>query len=190
MALVAATAAAAAETAGNGALDAYIGCDGFAGGVRAVTLDRRAEDAQTWRELEFGGQKHRISVIDGYRLTYSYARDFPFASLRVERSDSSRYRADREIVTAYFTGMANADAALELSDFSYRGYLVQLLTKKVLGGRTVGAAHILADTDAVIVTIFFYNQFPEHRSFQTLEEFTSLRDAFVRGYIDCVARKK
>jgi hypothetical protein len=178
------------EPTPNSGLDAYIGCDGFAGGVRAVTLDRRAEDAQTWRELEFGGQKHRVSVLDGYRLTYSYTRDYPFASLRVERSESSRYGQDREIVTGYFTGMAKADAELELSEFSYRSHAVQLLTKKALGGRTLGAAHILADSDAVIVTVFFYNQLPEHRSFQTLEEFAGLRDAFIRGYIDCVARKK
>jgi hypothetical protein len=34
------------------------------------------------------------------------------------------------------------------------------------------------------------NQLPENRRFQTYEEFISLRDGFIRGYIECVAKKK
>lgn len=155
-----------------------------------MTLDRRPEGAQPWREVDFGGDNHRVSVVDGYRLTYSYVRDYAFATLRAERSEPARYPQDRETLTAYFVEMAKADPALELSELSQRGFAVQLLTKKALGGRTVGGAQILGDADAVIVTIFFLNQLPEHRSFQTLEEFASLRDAFIRGYIDCIAHKK
>lgn len=155
-----------------------------------MTLDRRPRARNPWREVGFSANTRQVSVIDGYRLTYSYPRNYAFASLRAERSDASRYRQDRDIVSAHFAEMASADPALELAELSYRGFPVQLLTKKELGGRTVASAQILADRDAVIITISFLNQLPEHRSFQTLEEFTSLRDAFIRGYIDCVARKQ
>jgi hypothetical protein len=49
---------------------------------------------------------------------------------------------------------------------------------------------LFSDEDLVIVTIYFLNQLPENRRFQTYEEFISLRDAFIRGYIDCVAQKR
>ena len=184
-------AGAAACHAGNTSkLQAYTHCDGFARGVRGVTLDRHPQTAEPWREVGFAGKSRRVSVIDGYRVTYSYPRTFAFASLRAEQSDPARYAEDRRIVSANFAEMAQADQALDLAEFSHRGLQVQTLTKRRLGGRTLAMTQILADLDAVIVTIFFLNHAPEHRHFQTMEEFIGLRDAFIRGYIECVATKR
>ena len=171
-------------------LRAYIHCDGFAGGVRGVVLDRRPQTAEPWREVGIAGTSRRVSVADGYRVAYSYARTYAFASLRAEQSDPVRYAEDRSIVTANFAEMAKADRALDLAEFSIRGLPVQTLTKRQLAGRTLAMAQILADVDAVIVTIFFLNQAPEHRHFQAMEEFIGLRDAFIRGYIECVMTKR
>lgn len=171
-------------------LQAYVHCDGFAGGVRGVALDRRPQAAEPWREVGIGGTSRRVSVVDGYRVAYSYARTYAFASLRAEQSDAARYAEDRSIVTANFAEMAEADRALDLAEFSIRGLPVQTLTKRQLGGRTLAMAQILADADAVIVTVFFLNQAPEHRHFQAMEEFIGLRDAFIRGYIECVMTKR
>jgi len=171
-------------------LQPYIHCDGFAGGVRGVALDRRPQTAQPWREVGFGGMSARVSVVDGYRVTYSYPRTFRFANLRAERSDPSRYADDKRIVTLSLVEMAKADGNTDLIDFSDQGFSGQTLTKKVLGGTTLGMTQIFSDEDSVIVTIYFMNQVPERRKFQTYEEFISLRDSFVRGYVECVARKK
>lgn len=171
-------------------LQPYIRCDGFPGGVRGVILHRRPQTAEPWREVDFGGRIQRVSVMDGYRVLYSYARTYAFANLKAERSDRSRYIEDKGIVTSNFAEMAKADGSLDLVVFSYRGFSVQTLTKRKLAGRALGMVQILADKDSVIVTIYFLNQIPENRRFQTFEEFISLRDAFIRGYIECVARKR
>jgi len=171
-------------------LQAYLHCDGFAGGVRGVVLDRRPQTAEPWREVGVAGKSQRISVVDGYRVTYSYARTYAFASLRAEQSDPARYAEDRSVVTVNFAEMAKADRTLDLAEFFHRGLPVQTLTKRQLGGRTLAMAQILADVDAVIVTIFFLNHAPEHRHFQAMEEFIGLRDAFIRGYIECVMTKR
>ena len=63
-------------------------------------------------------------MVDGYRVTYTYPKTYSFANLRAERSDPSKYNADKRLVTENF------------------------------------------------------------------EEFISLRDRFVRGYIECVAKKR
>jgi hypothetical protein len=189
--LVSLTVGAATCHAGDASrLQAYIHCDGFAGGVRGVALDRRPQTAEPWREVGFAGKSRRISVIDGYRVTYSYARTHAFASLRADQSDPARYAEDRSIVSVNFAEMAKADRALDLAEFSHRGLPVQTLTKRQLGGRTLAMAQILSDIDAVIVTIFFLNQAPEHRHFQAMEEFIGLRDAFIRGYIECVMTRR
>src|SRR6266705_2650654 len=167
----------------------YIHCDGFAGGVRGVALDRRPQTAEPWREVGFENKSRQVSVLDGYRVAYSYPRTFHFANLKAERSDPSRYAEDKRIVTLNLAGMAKADGNTALADFSDRGFSGQTLGKKELRGTTLAITQIFSDEDAVIVTIYFMNQVPEMRRFQTHEEFIALRDSFIRGYVECVARK-
>jgi len=171
-------------------LQAYVRCDGFAGGVRGVILDRRPQTAEAWREVDLSGKKQRVSVIDGYRVMYSYARTYPFANLKAERSDASRYIEDKGIVALNLVEMAKADVALDLVNFSHGDFSGQALTKRELVGRALGMVQIFSDEDSVIVTVYFLNQAPENRRFQTHEEFVSLRDSFLHGYIECVARKR
>src|SRR5882672_6322624 len=101
----------------------YIHCDGFAGGVRGVALDRRPQTAEPWREVGFGNTSGRMSVVDGYRVAYSYPRTFHFANLKAERSDPSRYAEDKRIVTLNLADMARADGNTALAGFSDRGFL-------------------------------------------------------------------
>lgn len=171
-------------------LSRYIHCDGFAEGVRGTILDRRPPTAEPWREVSFGGKSQRVSVVDGYRVMYSHPRKFPFARLKAERSDPSKYAEDKRIVTLHLMEMEQADGNVELVTFSAQGFSGQTLTKKELAGTTLGMTQIFSDEDSVIVTIFFLNQLPENRKFQTYEEFLALRDGFVRGYLECVAKKQ
>jgi len=168
----------------------YIHCDGFAGGVRGVALDRRPRTAEPWRAVGLGNRSGRVSVVDGYRVAYSYPRTFHFANLRAELSDPSRYAEDKEIVTQNLADMAKADGNTALTEFSDRDFSGQTLAKKDLSGTTLAITQIFSDSDSVIVTIYFMNQVPEMRRFQTLEEFIALRDSFIRGYVECVAKKK
>jgi hypothetical protein len=171
-------------------LQPYIHCDGFAGGVRGVTLDRRPPTAEPWRDVSSGGRTWRVSVMEGYRVMYSYPRTYPFASLKAERSDPSNYSEDKQIVMRSLAELSSADGNTERVDFSKQGLSGQTVTKKELGGSTLGITQIFSDEDAVIVTIFFFNQAPQNRRFQTYGEFISLRDDFVRGYMECVAKKR
>ena len=155
-----------------------------------MALDRRPRAAAPWREVGFGGRIRRVSVAEGYRVTYSYPRTFRFANLNAERSDPSRYAEDKRIVMLDLAEMAQADGDTELVEFSERGFSGQTLAKRKLGGTTLAKTQIFSDEDSVIVTIYFMNQLPENRKFQTYEEFVSLRDGFIRGYIECVAKKK
>src|SRR5712691_6644078 len=171
-------------------LQPYIHCDGFAGGVRGVTLDRRPSTAEPWRDVSSGGRIWRISVVEGYRVMYSYPRTYPFASLKAERSDPSNYGEDKQIVMRSLVELASADGNTERVDFSNQGFSGQTVTKKELGGSTLGITQIFSDEDSVIVTVFFLNHAPQNRRFQTYEEFIALRDDFVRGYIECAASKR
>jgi len=171
-------------------LQPYIHCDGFAGGVRGVTLDRRPPTAEPWRKVSSGGRTWRVSVVEGYRVMYSYPRTYAFANLKAERSDPAKYAEDKQVVMRSLAELASADGNAELADFFNQGFSGQTVTKKELGGSTLGITQIFSDRDLVIVTIFFLNHAPQDRRFQTYAEFISLRDDFVRGYMECVARKR
>jgi len=121
---------------------------------------------------------------------YSYPRTYPFASLKAERSDPAKYAEDKQVVMRSLAELASADGNAELAGFSNQGFSGQTVTKKELAGSTLGITQIFSDSDLVIVTIFFLNQAPQDRRFQTYGEFVSLRDGFVRGYMECVARKR
>jgi hypothetical protein len=158
--------------------------------VRGVTLDRRPPTAEPWREVSSGGRTWRVSVVEGYRVMYSYPRTYPFASLKAERSDPAKYAEDKQVVMRSLAELAGADGNTELADFFNQGFSGQTVTKKELGGSTLGITQIFSDKDLVIVTIFFLNHAPQDRKFRTYEEFVSLRDDFVRGYMECVAKKR
>jgi len=128
-------------------------------------------------------------VVEGYRVMYSYPRTYPFANLKAERSDSAKYAEDKQVVMRSLAELASADGNTELAGFSNQGFSGQTVTKKELAGSTLGITQIFSDSDLVIVTIFFLNQAPQDRRFQTYGEFVSLRDGFVRGYMECVAKK-
>jgi len=157
--------------------------------VRGVTLDPRPPAAEPWREVSSGGRTWRVSVVEGYRVMYSYPRTYPFASLKAERSDPAKYAEDKQVVMRSLEELASADGNTELAGFSNQGFSGQTVTKKELAGSTLGITQIFSDSDLVIVTIFFLNQAPQDRRFQTYGEFVSLRDGFVRGYMECVAKK-
>jgi len=158
--------------------------------VRGVTLDPRPPAAEPWREVSSGGRTWRVSVVEGYRVMYSYPRTYPFASLKAERSDPAKYAEDKQVVMRSLEELASADGNTELAGFSNQSFSGQTVTKKELAGSTLGITQIFSDSDLVIVTIFFLNQAPQDRRFQTYAEFVSLRDDFVRGYMECVARKR
>ena len=158
--------------------------------MRGVTLDPRPPAAEPWREVSSGGRIWRVSVVEGYRVMYSYPRTYPFASLKAERSDPAKYAEDKQVVMRSLEELARADGNTELAGFSNQGFSGQTVTKKELAGSTLGITQIFSDSDLVIVTIFFLNHAPQDRRFQTYGEFVSLRDDFVRGYMECVARKR
>src|SRR6266571_8721645 len=78
----------AAEPESASKLRPYIYCDGFAGGVRGVALDRRPRAAEPWREVGFGDKIRRVSVVAGYRVTYCYHMTFRLAHLKAAGAEA------------------------------------------------------------------------------------------------------
>jgi hypothetical protein len=67
---------------------------------------------------------------------------------------------------------------------------VRGLDREKLEGGVLGVYLLLDDSSRIATTIYFLNQEPKDRSFQTLEEYRVQRDRFLATYSTCVGRKR
>ena len=70
------------------------------------------------------------------------------------------------------------------------GLDVRGLDRDKLEGGVLGLYLLLDDSSRMVTTIYFLNQEPRDRSFQTMEEYRGMRDRFLVTYTGCVGRKR
>jgi len=54
----------------------------------------------------------------------------------------------------------------------------------------LGLYLLLDDSSRMVTTIYFLNQEPRDRSFQTMEEYRVMRDRFYGSYTACIGGKR
>jgi hypothetical protein len=65
-----------------------------------------------------------------------------------------------------------------------------MLAEKSLVVEVLGLYLLLDDASRMVTTIYFLNQEPKDRSFQTIEEYRAMRDRFLATYTACVGTKQ
>ncbi len=70
------------------------------------------------------------------------------------------------------------------------GLDVRGLDRDQLEGAVVGFYLLFDDSSHVATTIYFLNQEPSVRSFQTMKEYREMRDNFLANYTVCIAPKQ
>jgi len=93
----------------------------------------------------------------------------------------------------------NFDYMLASGDGSTRNYGlkpmqhgvdVRGLDREKLEGGVLGVYLLLDDSLRMVTTIYFLNQEPKDRSFQTMAEYRAMRDRFLSTYTACVGRRE
>ena len=70
------------------------------------------------------------------------------------------------------------------------GLDVRGLDRDKLEGGALGLYLLLDDPSRMVTTIYFLNQEPKDRSFQTMEEYRAMRDRFLGTYTACIGGKR
>jgi hypothetical protein len=118
-------------------------------------------------------------------------RDF-YANVKVEILPEKNYAETRQSLIDNFDYMLNS------GDGNTRNYAlkptlngldVRGLDRDKLEGGVLGVYLLLDDSSRMVTTIYFLNQEPKDRSFQTLEEYRAQRDRFLATFAACVGRK-
>ncbi len=179
---------AAAQAVGrDDSLKPYTSCQ-FEDGLKVVQVDRLPK-AVTFRTVTTSGGEKKVSLADGYRVMVAYPKTDFFANIKAEKSDPDDYAKDKETVLEGLKWDVANSREMESQEpvrVSYNGFEGYTVNRKSLAGGTLGITALFSDADHHIVTIYFLNQNPKKRKFQTVEEWRALRDNFLNRYTSCI----
>jgi len=182
----------AQSTERDDSLKSFISCD-LDNGFKIVQVDRLPESVKS-RTVKTSKGEQKISLADGYRVMVAYNDDRDwFANIKAEKSVTADYEQDKERVMENLKWAASTGKEMESQDpvkvslGEYEGYGTN---RRTLTGNTLGIYVLFSDVDRTIVTLYFINQNPKRKRFQTVEEWRVLRDGFLNTYTSCVKRNR
>lgn len=175
----------------------------FPDGLRVVSADRLPAEARLREVVTTEGRKS-VSLADGYRVMLAYPGSGYFANMKIERFEASRYPDDKSAIIQnlqYLSDQSLMEAGVRvpLEHYEYHGfdlYAVNFPTidfyitnnLPALGGGPISTYVLFEDSTRSVFTVYFVNQRPERRNFQSIEEYRTLRDRFLEEYTSCVIR--
>jgi hypothetical protein len=179
----------ALKPSNSDSLKPYLSCN-FDDGLKIKETTHRDSSGDNFREIKIGNEIKKVSVVDGYRVMFTYkGAHYFFVNMKVERSDSKEYEYDKSKlidVLKYF-------ATTEKPRMIYRdrtminGYESYGVDREFMDyGGVIGNHIIFFDVDHIIVTVYFLNQGKEARRFHNLDEYHVLRDRFLDRYTTCI----
>jgi hypothetical protein len=134
-----------------------------------------------------------VEVLTGRRVLFTYPDKDYFANVWVEVLPAKNYADEKQALIDNFDYLLateksngrNYDLKPTMHGLDIRG-----LDRDQLEGAVVGFYLLFDDSSHVATTIYFLNQEPSVRSFQTMEEYREMRDRFLATYTGCIAPKQ
>ena len=179
--------AAAQTTSRDDSLKPYTSCR-FEDDLKVVQVDRLPKGV-TFRTVTTSSGEKKVSLADGYRVMVAYPKADFFANIKAEESNPDDYAKDKETVTEGLKWAIAHSKEMESQEplkVSYNGFEGYAMNRKSLVGNTLGITVLFSDAEHHIITIYFLNENPKKRKFQTIEEWRTLRDNFLNRYTSCV----
>ena len=170
--------------------DRYTACK-FSDGLAAVDISPLAEGIHE-RTVPTSNGPRQIPMVEGRRVMFAYPdKDF-YANVKVEILAEKNYAETRQSLIDNFDYLLNSGNG-NTRNYGLKpklnGLDVRGLDRDKLEGGVLGVYLLFDDTSRMVTTIYFLNQEPHDRSFQSLEEYRVQRDRFLAIYTTCVGRK-
>jgi hypothetical protein len=134
-----------------------------------------------YRTIKTSKGVEKVSVIDGFRILYKYPSTGDFAKMHVEKSNPQDYGNDKLKVIDELKFLSKDKSIVQKN---YGGFDYYYISNDNLNESPIGTAIIFFPDNQIITTIYFINQKPSDRKFQTIEEFNALKDNFIKELID------
>jgi hypothetical protein len=173
------------------AFDRFTGCK-FSDGLSVVETSPLASGIHE-RTVETLKGPRQVPMIEGRRVMFAYPdKDF-YANVKVEILPEKNYSDTRQSLIDNFDYILassndltrNYELKPMMNGFDVRGF-----DRDKLEGGVLGIYLLLDDTSRMVTTIYFLNQEPKDRSFQTIGEYRTMRDRFLVTYTICNSLKR
>jgi hypothetical protein len=175
----------------SSAFDRYTSCK-FSDGLAVVETSPLSPGIQE-RTVPTSKGSRQIPIVEGRRVMFAYPEKDFYANVKVEILPEKNYTETRQSLTDNFDFMLNSGVG-HTRNYGLKPILNGLdergLDRDKLEGGVLGIYLLIDDASRMVTTIYFLNQEPAGRSFQTLEEYRAQRDRFLMSYTSCVGAKR
>lgn len=167
----------------------YFSCV-FDDGLTVAETIRLPRGAEKFRRLNTPSGTRKVSRIDGYTVVFKNSSNGFVANVKVEQSNPQDYPEDKHIIVEDLKFQLSTSKAMDSSEIKtaimkrFETYGVDRNTVEI--GQVIGTYVLFSDSDQKVITIYFRNQGPGKRKFQSIEEYRNLRDKFLTQYISCI----
>ena len=171
-------------------LKAYTHCT-FDDGLQISMIDRMAKNESEKLERPIAKEDYQeVSRTDGYRVMVDYKKPDFFANIRPDRSNPEKFEQDKKVLIQWIGYLGKlADAKADAPPKTYfNDFETYSINRSVIEGNQIGATVFFDDKNSIVVTIYFLNQRPRFRNFQTIEEWKVLREKFLKTYTNCIKK--
>jgi hypothetical protein len=175
----------------SSAFDRYTSCR-FDDGLAVVETSPLAPGIHARTVQTLKGPR-QIEMVEGRRVMFAYPEKDFYANVKVEILQEKNYVETRKFLIDNFDYMlASADGSTRNYGLKpmQHGLDVLGLDREKLEGGVLGVYLLLDDSSGMVTTIYFLNQEPKGRSFQTMAEYRAMRDRFLSIYMACVGRRE
>jgi hypothetical protein len=175
----------------SSAFDRHTTCK-FADGLTVVETSPLAPGIHA-RTVQTSKGPRQVEVVEGRRVMFAYPdKDF-YANVKVEILPEKNYAETRQFLIDSFD-YTLASGGGNTRDYGLKPMLngldVRGLDRDKLEGGVLGLYLLLDDSSRIVTTIYFLNQEPKARSFQTMEEYRVMRSRFLGTYTACIGGKR
>lgn len=141
---------------------------------------RQTDKKTDFRTITTSKGEEQVSIINGFRIMYKYPNTDYFVKMHVEKSKPEEYENDKLKVIDELSYLSKGN----ISKGNYRDYEYYFIENTNLNYSPITIVLIFYPDNQIITTIYFLNQKPENRKFQTFEEYTTLKNIFINELID------
>lgn len=130
-----------------------------------------------------------VHVESGYRVLVAYMQTEGFGNLKVERLPATQYSKEKADLLSSLDNLATQSGMNGKVDRrQLHGYALYGANRATLQGGVLSVYNLFDDADRVAVTMYLLNAEPSLRKFSTVEQYDSIRDAFLESYTSCLKR--
>ena len=173
---------------GAGALAPYTSCR-FSDGLQVVQVDSLPPSVHS-RDVETDSGTKQVEPEAGVRVMFSYPGTDFYANVKAEQLPAAHYPQLKQILLDSLQHLAPGNTMNTSLNSPINGLEAHGLDRNKLEGGVLGVYLLFDSASHVVTTIYFLNQEPQDRKFQSLDEYRQLREQFLKSYSSCIRKNQ